>query len=72
MLDLFVRLPFDSAPGHVDADVVTRLGIAAGPTMGIAAILAIVFYARYNLSGKQHAKIVEQLQQRAAADEHPT
>lgn len=63
-LDFFVRLPFESAPGQVAPDVIFRLELAAGPLMGLGAIVAIVFYSRYGLSGERHTEIVKALRRR--------
>lgn len=64
MLDLFVRLPFNAVPGEVPADVITRLGIAAGPVMGVFAIISILFYLDYNLSRERHEAICKELDAR--------
>ncbi len=68
-LDWFVGLPFDAVAGEVDAEVIFRLGIAAGPMMGLSAMVAVFFYARYNLSRERHAEILRQLQARQQSDE---
>lgn len=60
-LDFFVRLPFGAVPGEVSGDVIFRLGIAAGPMMGIAAIISILFYSRYDLSRERHNQILKEL-----------
>ncbi len=65
-LDLFVRLPYEAVPGKLDDDVLFRLGIAAGPIMSLAAILALLAYSRYRLDRKRHAEIHAQLRERNA------
>ena len=50
MLDLFVRLPFEAVPGQLDEGVLTRLGITAGPVMGLSAVVSLALYSRYKLS----------------------
>ncbi|MEM7018809.1 MAG: MFS transporter, partial [Pseudomonadota bacterium] len=64
MLDIFVRLPFDAVPGKLEPDVLVRMGIMAGPFMGIAAIFALLVYSQYNLNRARHAEIISSLQQR--------
>ena len=64
-LDFFVRLPFGAVPGELSPDVITRLGIMAGPVMGISALLALFIYARYDLSRARHAEIMAAIQARA-------
>lgn len=64
MLDLFVHLPKDAIPGALDGQVLTRLGVTAGPIMGSAALFAVFIYAMYNLDRKRHADIVDQLAER--------
>jgi Na+/melibiose symporter-like transporter len=61
-LDLYVRLPFEAVPGQLDDDVLTRLGISAGPVMSIAAILSLLTYTRYKLNRKRHQEILRALQ----------
>ena len=61
LLDVFVKMPFDAVPGEVDADVIVRLGIAAGPIMGLSAALAAIFYSQYGLTKKQHEKVMAEL-----------
>lgn len=65
MLEYFIRLPFKAVPGELEADVVIRLGITAGPIMGLSALVALLIYSRYDLSKQRHAEIMEQL---ASAD----
>ena len=64
MLDLFVRLPFEAVPGQLDEGVITRLGITAGPVMGLSAIVSLAFYSRYKLSRDRHREILEKLSER--------
>lgn len=61
MLDAFVALPFEAVPGEVDPDVVNRLGLSAGPIMGVSALTAIFFYMKYDLTKQRHAEILEKL-----------
>ena len=64
MLEYFVRLPFKAVPGELDPDVLVRLGITAGPIMGISALASLAIYNRYNLSRKRHDEIMTALQRR--------
>ncbi len=66
MLDVFVHMPFEAVPGQVDADVIARLGIAGGPVMGAASLIAVFFYARYDLSRDRHAEIIAAIAKRHA------
>ncbi len=64
LLDLFVRIPFGAVPGKLDSGVVFRLALTSGPIMGFAAVIAIPFYARYDLTRDQHRAILDQLEAR--------
>ena len=68
MLDLFVRIPVDAVPGELGEDVLFRLALAAGPLMGIAGIISLLFYTRYGLHRARHEEILRELEQRASAD----
>ncbi|MEM8497972.1 MAG: MFS transporter [Pseudomonadota bacterium] len=70
-LDLVVRLPFEAVPGQLDSDVILRLGIIAGPFMGLAAIISLLIYSRYNLSRERHAEVMRLLQERTKTQELP-
>jgi len=69
MLDLFVRFPMQAVPGELAPDVLVRLGVMAGPMMGLAAIIALLVYSRYTLSRDEHAQILAQL--RALREKQP-
>lgn len=45
MLEYYVRLPQQAIPGELDADIIMRLGITAGPIMGVAAIISLLITA---------------------------
>ncbi len=64
MLDLFVRLPFEAVPGQLEADVLFRLGITAGPIMGLAAVISLLIYSRYRLNRLRHREIMQILEAR--------
>lgn len=71
MLDLFIRIPFGAVPGNLDSDVVFRLALTSGPIMGFAALIAMPFYARYDLTRDQQRAILDQLENKrrlAASD----
>ena len=65
MLEYYVDLPFQAVPGELDPDTLTRLGITAGPIMGIAAIVSLLIYSRYNLSRDRHQEIIQEIRKRA-------
>ena len=67
MLDYFVRLPFQAVPGQLSDEVLLRLGITAGPLMGLAAFVSLAVYSRYGLSKAEHARILDRLATRPAA-----
>ena len=61
-LDVYIVFPFDAVPGEVDADVIWRLGLFAGPIMCIAGFCALPFYARYRLTRAKHLEILKKLE----------
>jgi glycoside/pentoside/hexuronide:cation symporter, GPH family len=61
MLDIFVHLPFEAVPGQLEEGILMRLGITAGPVMGLFAVVSLVFYSRYKLSRERHKEILEAL-----------
>ena len=65
LLDVFVHMPFEAVPGKVDPGVITRLGIAAGPIMGLAGLVAGFFYYQYKLDKTRHAEVMAKLAERA-------
>ena len=65
MLEHYVRLPMQAIPGELDAETITRLGITAGPIMGVAAIFSLLIYNLYNLNRDRHQQILQQLSERA-------
>lgn len=70
LLDVFVRIPFGAVPGKLDSDIVFRLALASGPIMGFAAVIAIPFYARYDLTRVQHQAILDQLDEKRRQADH--
>ena len=42
-----------------------RLGITAGPIMGVAAIFSLLIYNLYNLDRERHQQILRELRERA-------
>lgn len=68
MLDLFVHLPFEAVPGQLDEGTLTRLGLMAGPIMGIAAIFSLLIYSHYDLTKENHSKILDELEARSASN----
>lgn len=69
MLDWFVKMPFEAVPGQVDAEVIFRLGLVAGPIMALAASVSIVFYMQYDLTREKHQQIMRSLAERAESAE---
>jgi len=65
MLEYYVRLPQQAIPGELDADIIMRLGITAGPIMGVAAIFSLLIYNLYNLDRERHQQILRELRERA-------
>jgi Na+/melibiose symporter-like transporter len=61
-LDVYIVFPFDAVPGEVDADIIWRLGLFAGPIMCIAGFCALPFYARYRLTRAKHLEILKKLE----------
>ncbi|MEM7079202.1 MAG: MFS transporter [Pseudomonadota bacterium] len=64
MLDYFVRLPFEAVPGQLQEDVLFRLGLTAGPIMGLAALVSLAIYTRYRLTRADHQRILKLLEER--------
>ena len=67
MLEYFIELPFKAVPGALEADVLTRLGLTAGPMMGASALIALVIYSRYNLTRDRHKEIMDTLASRSSS-----
>jgi Na+/melibiose symporter-like transporter len=51
-------------PGQLDEAILTRMGIVAGPTMALSAVIAVFVYSRYNLTAARHREIVAELDKR--------
>ncbi len=64
MLEYYVRLPQQAIPGELDADTIMRLGITAGPIMGVAAIISLLIYSLYSLNREHHQEILRELRER--------
>lgn len=65
-LDLFVRMPFQAVPGEVEEGVLIRLGILAGPVVGVLVVIAFLFYRLYDLSKVRHREILSALRAKNA------
>jgi len=63
-LDAFVHLPFNAVPGQLEEGILTRMGIIAGPIMGIAAVISAFFYYRYNLTKERHLQVIQLLEEK--------
>lgn len=55
--------------GTVDTDLLFKLGLVDGPLAIIPGIIAILFFAKYQLSRKRHDEIQAELGERHAPDE---
>ena len=64
MLEYYVRLPHKRSPVNL-CDIIMRLGITAGPIMGVAAIFSLLIYNLYNLNRERHQQILRELRERA-------
>jgi Na+/melibiose symporter-like transporter len=69
VLDHYVHMPTGAVPGELESDVVFRMGIVAGPVMACAAVVALFFYNKYNLSRERHQEITTLLQERAPSSD---
>jgi len=70
-LDKFVRFPSLAVPGAVDAEVLFRMGILAGPIMGIASFVAVFFYGKYHLTHSMHIKIIAGIEEHKRNQQQP-
>lgn len=64
VLDFYILMPFDAVPGQLDSNVLTRLGIVAGPVMAVAAVISLFVYNKYSLTRERHQEITRLLHQR--------
>jgi GPH family glycoside/pentoside/hexuronide:cation symporter len=62
-LDL-IDLPASAQPGAVEAGVVVKLGLVAGPAVGVLYLVALVFLSRYGISRTGHAHNLALLSER--------
>jgi Na+/melibiose symporter-like transporter len=62
-----IRFPTGAQPGEVASEVITRLGIAAGPAPAMLTLLSLFFFIRYRLDRAAHAEIAAELARRRAA-----
>lgn len=61
-----IGFPAQTDVADVPPDVITRLGILAGPMIAILAIIPAYFYATYNITKSRHDEIREELDARSA------
>ena len=66
-IDFYIKLPPQSEPGEVPADVIFRLGIVDGPFAMFWGIVAAFVYLGYKIDKKRYREIRKQLEQRAEA-----
>ncbi|XOV86453.1 MAG: MFS transporter [Pseudomonadota bacterium] len=64
LLDVYIRLPFNTVPGQLDDATLTRLGIVAGPVMASFAVLSLLCYRFYSLTAAQHREIIRKITDR--------
>jgi len=51
--------------------VLFRMGILAGPIMGIASFIAVFFYGKYHLTHSMHIKIIDGIEERKRNQQQP-
>jgi len=44
--------------------VLFRMGMLAGPIMGVAAFISVFFYGKYHLTHSMHSKIIDDIEER--------
>jgi Na+/melibiose symporter-like transporter len=66
-IDFYIKLPPQSEPGEVPADVLFRLGIVDGPFAMFWGLVAAFVYLGYKIDKKRYREIRKELEQRAAA-----
>jgi Na+/melibiose symporter-like transporter len=59
----FIAFPVGARPGHVDPQVVTKLGLVYMPVVGLLYGLAVVFLSMYRISRSTHEENVRRLGQ---------
>ena len=69
LLERYIRMPTGAVPGEVDGEILYRMGIVAGPVMACAAVVALFFYNKYDLTRERHQEIMDQLKARIAPSE---
>jgi Na+/melibiose symporter-like transporter len=62
-----INFPKGAKPGHVAEDVLFKLGLIDGPLASLPAIIALFFYARYQITKQRHAEIQRELAARRGA-----
>jgi hypothetical protein len=68
-LDRYVKLPFNAVPGELEPAVLRRMGLTAGPIMGVSAVISMLVYSRHDLTRERHRAITQEIEQRKAATE---
>ena len=48
-------------PGALEPAVLTRMGLTAGPVMGLSAIVSMAVYSRHDLTREKHAAILQEI-----------
>lgn len=65
-----IAFPIGVQPGEIDATVLYRFGVVAGPLTVAPALASLWFYAQYRIDKIRHAEIRRALDARAASEPH--
>jgi len=65
LLDGYVHMPFGAVPGQLASGIIFKLALTSGPIMGLGALIAVPFYARFRLTRAEHDVVLRALQTRA-------
>jgi len=57
----YIEFPTQSLPGEIPSAVIYNLGLVDGPFAMMWGLIAAFFYARYKITKKSHAEIIEKL-----------
>ena len=63
----YIAFPAQAQPGGVSQEILNRLAWVNGPISLIPGLLAVLFYARFNISKAKHAETRAQIEARQAA-----
>lgn len=71
-LEVYIKLPPQSVPGEVPADIIFRLGVIDGPFAMIWGCIAAFIYMGYKLDRGSHAEIRRKLELKRSAAGSPS